>query len=366
MSQVRHSSVSAPATSSAKPSDIVLKSHILNHKALKEYEKRLPEHIAKLERLTGHRFNDPDCARAALWSFILEMDGKAVHAAQAQLAQIGDATLRALYFTHHFPNITPTLQQRFDIVASNAHLAQIFDTLQLQHLSVHINNSSVTWRKGTLVEAIIGAVFLDSGLNMTATDRAISAMRIFDIVSELSDEPQPNEPQPDEPRPHVTVRVKRRSRPRREREPAIRRTLPTTKPDAFDSASKPYAPGAQLDSNLLRSSSPKRRPESGPEKQISKHYKRSQGFLRLASARPDQALRGLGKYLNAVPELQNLIKKYSERKQRASPDSPEYEAAAMKVIAYEKLLQHKRRKNLVEAQLSDPHVPTNTYAQYHI
>lgn len=53
MSQVRHSSVSASATSSAKPSDIVLKSRHLDHKALNEYEERLPEHIAKLERLTG-------------------------------------------------------------------------------------------------------------------------------------------------------------------------------------------------------------------------------------------------------------------------------------------------------------------------
>ncbi|PPJ60402.1 hypothetical protein CBER1_08004 [Cercospora berteroae] len=356
MSQVRHSSVSAPATSSAKPSDIVLKSHVHDHKAVKEYEKRLPEHIAKLERLTEHRFNDPDYARAALWSSILEMDGKDVHTTQAQLAQIGDATLRALYYTHHLPNITKTLQVQFNTVASNVHLAQVFDALQLQQLSIHIDNSSVPWRKGTLVEAIIGAVFLDSGLDMTAADRAISAMRIFDIGPELSDDPQPR----------VANRVKRRSRSRREGEPAMRRTLSTAKPNAFGTASKPFALGAQLDSNLLRPSPPKGRPESSREEQVSRAHERSRNFLALASAEPDHALRGLGGDSNTVPELQDLINKFSGRKQRASPDSRLYEAADMRILAYEKLLQHKRRKNLVEAQLPDSHVPTNTYAQYHI
>ena len=53
-----------------------------------------------------HQFNDPDYARAALWSSILELDGQAIQATQAGLAQIGDATLKTLYFTRHFPNIT--------------------------------------------------------------------------------------------------------------------------------------------------------------------------------------------------------------------------------------------------------------------
>ncbi|WPB08061.1 uncharacterized protein RHO25_012725 [Cercospora beticola] len=307
-----------------------------------------------------HQFNDPDYARAALWSSILELDGQAIQATQAGLAQIGDAALKTLYFTRHFPNITNTLQRQFDIVASNVHLAQVFVALQLQDLSVQIDNSSLPRHRATLVEAIIGAVFLDSGLNMTVADSAISAMRIFDIGSELSDEPQPR----------VTYRDKRRSRSRREREPVVTSTVVATKSDASSTASKPFAQGAQIDSNLLRPSPPEELPASGSDEEISRNHikwlKRSRHFLGLASTRPGWVLRGLGGSLSTVSGIQSLMKKHSERKQCADPGSLLHTAEAMRTRAYEKLLRHKRQNDLAKAQTSDLRTPTNTYAQYHI
>ncbi|USW57840.1 Putative ribonuclease III domain-containing protein [Septoria linicola] len=112
----------------------------------------------------------------------MSMDGQAIPNTQLQLAQVGDALLKLIYITNFFPNTTSEQQRQFSVLTSNVHLAKVACILGLQELSPHLTESSNIRSRATVVEAIIGAVFLDSGMDIPAAGHAIETMRVFEHV----------------------------------------------------------------------------------------------------------------------------------------------------------------------------------------
>lgn len=91
-------------------------------------------------------------------------------------------------------------QQNYMHVCSSIHLAQIATALKLQNLTVHITPSAGSWNTATLIEVLLGVVFLDSGLDTAATANAVSLFGISQqpppvqprkVASDVTEQSQP-------------------------------------------------------------------------------------------------------------------------------------------------------------------------------
>ncbi|KXT01131.1 hypothetical protein AC578_10895 [Pseudocercospora eumusae] len=141
---------------------------------------------ARVEVVTGYKFRDDEYLKAALRPGNAPLHGEPIYRCQQQLAIIGDALLKLIYFTHNFPDSSEgSLNGPFDSISSNAALAftawnnglaKAMDTTVPRANRAKYGESSIKSAKvavATMVEAVIGAVFLDSEQDLSVTKQAI-------------------------------------------------------------------------------------------------------------------------------------------------------------------------------------------------
>lgn len=133
----------------------------------------------RIENIIQYRFNDPDYLRLAIFPGSARIDNQLLPKSQRQLAQVGDAAHRLLYFADQFPWKTD-INIKFNTLASNVHFAKIAKRRGLDNvmrLTMGTDEQdSMPNVDATLIEAIIGAVYLDCGRNDGITRMAIDAL----------------------------------------------------------------------------------------------------------------------------------------------------------------------------------------------
>ncbi|KAF7194986.1 Ribonuclease 3 [Pseudocercospora fuligena] len=140
----------------------------------------------RVEAITKYNFRDDEYLKAALRSGNAPLHGQPIYRCQQQLAIIGDALLKLIYFTHNFPDSTGgSLNGPYDFISSNAALAftawnnglaKAMEATVPQATRAKYGESSIKSAKvavATMVEAIIGAVFLDSEKDLSVTKQVI-------------------------------------------------------------------------------------------------------------------------------------------------------------------------------------------------
>ncbi|KAF2169043.1 hypothetical protein M409DRAFT_53006 [Zasmidium cellare ATCC 36951] len=136
----------------------------------------------QIESLIKYRFEDPDYLRLAVYFGDAHIDEHTLPRAQLQLAQVGSAVHTVLYFADHFPRASESrVAERLGLVdtenPSDSKRRRMFATPTWQSRRESI------WKKATLIEAIIGAVYLDSGRSDHTTRLAIDALNLGDFTA---------------------------------------------------------------------------------------------------------------------------------------------------------------------------------------
>ncbi|KAF7164604.1 hypothetical protein CNMCM5623_009061 [Aspergillus felis] len=139
----------------------------------------LDERAESVEDIIHYDFTNRSILYEALRSAgALAMTGRANRSdGNKDLAQIGDAVLRLILVMDGYEARAGYINQIVSSVGSNPHLAQMGSNAGLENL-ILINPSQVSVSPGVMaqtVEAILGAVYLDSEMDVQAV-RAVMAI----------------------------------------------------------------------------------------------------------------------------------------------------------------------------------------------
>lgn len=126
-------------------------------------------HIECIRKLTGYSFKDPHLVRGAIFKNEVLYRGQLVcRTTQLQLAKLGDELFKSIHQSTNFPATKVGCNLEWSWLTSNATLhfaAQRLGLPQMLAESGHAAKIQADGAKGfgTLVEAIVGAVYIDSG-----------------------------------------------------------------------------------------------------------------------------------------------------------------------------------------------------------
>ncbi|GFF52847.1 hypothetical protein IFM51744_07950 [Aspergillus udagawae] len=139
----------------------------------------LDERADSVEYIIHYDFTNRAILYEALRSAgALAMTGRAYRSdGNKDLAQIGDAVMRLILVMDGYEAKAGYINQIVSSVASNSHLAQVGSKAGLENL-ILINPSQASVSPGVMaqtVEAILGAVYLDSEMDVQAV-RAVMAV----------------------------------------------------------------------------------------------------------------------------------------------------------------------------------------------
>lgn len=135
-------------------------------------EEEVTAHIECIRKITGYTFKDPDLVRGAIFAENSIYKGKQLsRATQLQLAKLGDELFKCVHHASNFPAATAKDEYMGDTwswLTSNATLhfiAELSDLPQMLAESGHAHKIKTDGVKGfgTMIEAIFGAIYLDSG-----------------------------------------------------------------------------------------------------------------------------------------------------------------------------------------------------------
>lgn len=145
-------------------------------------------HKAFIEELVGYTFQDDHWLKQAL---TLDSARQKGDVSQSRMALIGDANLRQVYYTSncHYMG-KKSFCGAFSLLGSNNSLAYCASIWGLGELGSDLGYPKLTSgegavRYGTLVEAILGAVFMDSSQNYKDIERAV--MRLLSYTEQDRD-----------------------------------------------------------------------------------------------------------------------------------------------------------------------------------
>lgn len=144
------------------------------------HPKAFAVHKKAIESLIGYTFRKDQLLKEAIALKINSSTGKrGLHYTQLHLALIGDSNLRQVFYTHNFPYTgRANLTKAFDALGSNNSLAYAASVWGLPDLLREFGWPECTSRVsakyfGSLVEAIVGAVYIDSNKSYEHTRTAI-------------------------------------------------------------------------------------------------------------------------------------------------------------------------------------------------
>ncbi|KAK4500066.1 hypothetical protein PRZ48_008252 [Zasmidium cellare] len=142
----------------------------------------------RIEAITQYRFKDPDYLKAAVAPEVAFIGQTSLPKPRIELALIGDSIYKAVFFVDRFPSAGSmrSSHSAFERVSTNVHFCKRARRLNLSHLAGTMEGRLAAqpspkeiWNEATLIEALIGAIYVDSGYSLSALMRAIHAMDLF-------------------------------------------------------------------------------------------------------------------------------------------------------------------------------------------